>query len=586
MALISGTVGNDILLDLIGNDALTGMSGADTYVFKNGNGADYILDDGDASAAILDTIRLDSWLATGVLFYRSGTDLVVDLGNYDSITIGDQYVAGSTSRIEQIVDSGGIAYTMASGLAGATGNDIVVATSANETVTGNAGNDILFGGDGNDSLDGGTGNDVLYGGTGNDLLAGNAGIDTASYADTVANVIVSLATTLAQNTGGAGTDTLQNIENLAGGQGNDTLTGNASANTLDGGLGNDTLSGAGGNDTLLGGGGNDVLIGGAGNDSLNGGAGNDIYRYTATTFSGDVGAGQIDTIMFSVGDQLDFTSALEKLMKIGGVSLSAAAANVTVGTTFAVGTNVRYTGGQLQIDVNGDRIFSATQDFAVTLGVNALQYDAASDTFVPKGLATKHIALTFDDGPDPTFTPLVLSALASFNVHATFFVVGEHVNWFPNLVADIHNAGHMIGNHTFDHQDLTTLSDAAIQAELLQTSDAIFNVIGERPVYVRPPYGAYDARVDADIAAMGFKKTMWTVDTQDWQQHGVDSIIQRALSGAANDGVILMHDAGGDRSQTVAALYEIIPRLLAQGYDFVTMDGILNRPTTWDNVIP
>ena len=143
-------------------------------------------------------------------------------------------------------------------ITGATGNDVL---------SGGDGNDVLIGLAGNDTLDGGNGDDVLRGGTGNDTLIGGAGTDTANYSDATAGVTVNLSLAGAQNTVGAGTDTLSGIENLTGSAFNDTLTGDSGANRLDGNDGNDSLTGGGANDTLYGGAGNDTLTGGGGTDT-------------------------------------------------------------------------------------------------------------------------------------------------------------------------------------------------------------------------------------------------------------------------------------------------------------------------------
>ncbi|MFO1009992.1 MAG: Ig-like domain-containing protein [Planctomycetota bacterium] len=172
-------------------------------------------------------------------------------------------------------------------LTGTAGNDTLTGTSRNDNLVGLAGNDVLDGGGGNDVLDGGDGNDVLVGGSGNDVLTGGAGTDTADYSASAAGVQVNLTTTGAQDTLGAGVDTLSGIENVAGGSGADTLTGDAGANVLTGNDGADMLCGGAGNDTLAGGAGNDTLEGGTGADTLSAGAGDDVLRTTPDfTWSG------------------------------------------------------------------------------------------------------------------------------------------------------------------------------------------------------------------------------------------------------------------------------------------------------------
>uniref|UniRef100_UPI003D22D3AD beta strand repeat-containing protein n=1 Tax=Aeromonas rivipollensis TaxID=948519 RepID=UPI003D22D3AD len=207
--------------------------------------------------------------------------------NYTNSTTSD------TAKVFVDVQSG-------STLTGSYLDEILIGGSGDDTLNGNAGNDILLGGGGNDGLSGGDGNDILVGGAGNDTLNGGAGNDTASYIDITGGVGVTVIVNGAsQNTGGAGTDSLSNMENLVGSMFGDTLTGDANANIL---------SGLAGNDTLAGGGGDDLLIGGMGSDTLTGNAGKDTFKWQA----GD--AGGTDTIKdFTTGangDVLDLSELL------------------------------------------------------------------------------------------------------------------------------------------------------------------------------------------------------------------------------------------------------------------------------------
>ncbi|MDX2156486.1 MAG: polysaccharide deacetylase family protein [Hyphomicrobiaceae bacterium] len=361
-----------------------------------------------------------------------------------------------------------------------------------------------------------------------------------------------------------------------------TITGTSEADVLTGLAGANSLLGLDGNDRLDGGGGDDTLTGGVGNDTLTGGAGGDIYRYLATDFVGnDVGAGQSDTVVSGAGDRIDLSAALEGVLRIGGQTLAALTANTPVGATFDASNSVRFTGGHLQIDVNGDRAFTAGLDFDIGLaGVGSVTYDSAADNFQLLAAATRRIALTFDDGPDPTYTAQVLSVLATWNVPATFFVLGQEVEERPGVVQSIAAAGHLVANHSYDHPDLTTLNASQITSQLTRTSDAIFNAIGERPAYFRPPYGSYDAEVESVVDALGMQMVLWTVDTNDWAMPGVNAIVQSVLAGATDQGVVLMHDGGGNRSQTVSALSQIIPGLQSMGYELVTLDQLTTLPTT------
>ncbi|MFG3200476.1 polysaccharide deacetylase family protein [Streptomyces sp. NPDC048192] len=178
----------------------------------------------------------------------------------------------------------------------------------------------------------------------------------------------------------------------------------------------------------------------------------------------------------------------------------------------------------------------------------------------------RRMTLTFDDGPDPEYTPHVLDTLAAYDVRAMFFLCGECVAGNRELVARMADDGHVVGNHTWTHPLLTTLSRRRIRDEMKRTSDVIEDAYGERPQWFRAPYGAWNRTVFRLGAEMGMEPLAWTVDTTDWMMPGVRTIVRRVEADAAPGAVVLSHDAGGDRSQTVRALREWLPRLLDSGY--------------------
>jgi peptidoglycan/xylan/chitin deacetylase (PgdA/CDA1 family) len=178
-----------------------------------------------------------------------------------------------------------------------------------------------------------------------------------------------------------------------------------------------------------------------------------------------------------------------------------------------------------------------------------------------------HVALTFDDGPHPTWTPQVLDILDQYQVKATFFVVGENVERYPNLVAEIQRRGHSVQNHTYTHPDLVTLGNDQIHLEILRTDIELGDAGVSGPNCLRPPYGSYDQRVELLAADQNLQLLLWDVDTRDWSRPGVPAIVDRATQAGSGD-VVLLHDGGGNRSQTVEALPEIITQLDQQGYDF------------------
>jgi len=193
-----------------------------------------------------------------------------------------------------------------------------------------------------------------------------------------------------------------------------------------------------------------------------------------------------------------------------------------------------------------------------------------AERLIPRS-ASRVIALTFDDGPSPVFTPQVLHVLRQYRIRATFFCIGQQVQRYPYLLQQMYQAGEVIGNHTWSHPNLTELPSAAIQQQLRSTSLIIQRTIGVSPKIFRPPYGATNARVQGIAAQLGLQQIMWTIDTRDWQQPGVRAIVNAVLTNARNGSIVLMHDGGGNRSQTVQALPQIIIGLQQRGFTYVVV---------------
>lgn len=181
---------------------------------------------------------------------------------------------------------------------------------------------------------------------------------------------------------------------------------------------------------------------------------------------------------------------------------------------------------------------------------------------------SKVVYLTFDDGPSG-YTPAVLRLLAAYNAKATFFVIGSQASANPSTIRSIRAAGHAVANHTWSHPSLTGLSASAITSQLSRTDAAL----GFTAKCVRPPYGATNSTVARTISGMGKKSVLWSVDPQDWARPGSSTIANRILSTVRPGSIVLMHDGGGDRSQTVAALSTVLSSLKAKGYTFAAVPG-------------
>ncbi|MFF0425050.1 polysaccharide deacetylase family protein [Streptomyces sp. NPDC004520] len=178
----------------------------------------------------------------------------------------------------------------------------------------------------------------------------------------------------------------------------------------------------------------------------------------------------------------------------------------------------------------------------------------------------RSMVLTFDDGPDPRYTPGILETLREYDCRAMFFVCGEMAVDNQDLLREMDADGHVVGNHTWSHPLVPKLRPSRIRDELGSTSEVIERALGTAPLWYRAPYGAWN-RISFEIGAeLGMEPLAWTVDTLDWTEPGTGTIVRRVLDGAAPGVVVLSHDAGGNRSQSVAALRRYLPRLLDAGY--------------------
>ncbi|MDO8950710.1 MAG: polysaccharide deacetylase family protein [Actinomycetota bacterium] len=189
------------------------------------------------------------------------------------------------------------------------------------------------------------------------------------------------------------------------------------------------------------------------------------------------------------------------------------------------------------------------------------------------------VALTFDDGPWPGQTDKILDILKREQVPATFFALGVYVNRHPGLVAREIREGHDVGNHTYYHPNLTTADPKKLQREIAGTSAAIKRAGGESPKWFRPPMGLVNEQSYALLKAEKIRPVLWTVDPQDWHGDAEAWRIERVVVDSARPGsVILLHDGGGNRTETTKALPGIIRALRKRGYEFVLLDGLPQAP--------
>lgn len=192
----------------------------------------------------------------------------------------------------------------------------------------------------------------------------------------------------------------------------------------------------------------------------------------------------------------------------------------------------------------------------------------------------KMVALTFDDGPWPGNTERILKVLEENDVRATFFMVGVRVKRAPKLAAQVADAGHLVANHSFSHQSFATASKKELKRQIEKGRSTIKHATGVDTRWVRPPYGAMDKAAWKYAKKHDYRIVRWTVDSEDWRKPGAKKIASRVLKRVKPGSVILMHDGGGDRDQTVEALPVIIKKLKAEGYVFVTLEDLYRVDAT------
>ena len=193
-----------------------------------------------------------------------------------------------------------------------------------------------------------------------------------------------------------------------------------------------------------------------------------------------------------------------------------------------------------------------------------IKYESVSASSAEK----KKVAITFDDGPNPDYTPDLLKGLKERGVSATFFLLGKEVEKYPELVEQMHAEGHLIGTHSYEHVNLCNLTDEKAIEQVDKTNALIEKITGERPQFIRPPYGCWKKNLDYKTSMI---EVLWDVDPLDWKTGNSDVVVSRVLKNVEEGDIILLHDAS---ASSVKAALSIIDKLQEDGYLFVTVDEI------------
>ncbi|MER6783149.1 glycosyltransferase [Streptomyces sp. NPDC000658] len=253
-------------------------------------------------------------------------------------------------------------------------------------------------------------------------------------------------------------------------------------------------------------------------------------------------------------------------------------------------TSVMLLDGYLRAEVGGDqrvRTGAGSGDVpeAVLDGGPILTFRGGRATTV--SVPDKTIALTFDDGPNPTWTPQVLRILREYDVPGTFFLVGSMVSRYPDIVEDMVQQGDEVGIHTFTHVDLSYQSPARVRREMTQTQLALAGAAGITTTLFRAPYSSETDAIDdyswpvyKELGQDGYTSVFVDTDSDDWKRPGVSKIVEWATPDDGKGASVLFHDAGGERSQTIKALPVYIKKMKAAGYTFTTISGVLQKQNT------
>ncbi|WP_435923571.1 polysaccharide deacetylase family protein [Paenibacillus sp. DYY-L-2] len=190
----------------------------------------------------------------------------------------------------------------------------------------------------------------------------------------------------------------------------------------------------------------------------------------------------------------------------------------------------------------------------------------------------KAVAFTFDDGPNPVYTPQLLEIFREAGGKATFFMIGTQMEQYPEVVKEVHEAGHEIGNHTYTHPALTELHKAECKEELVRTERLIEQITGSRPQVFRPPYFAYNEQVASVVGEFGYKAIgAVNGEATDWEMPGVKHIVDKTREQVRPGSILIFHDGFDDRSQTVEAVRILVEELTADGYELLTASELLEQ---------
>ena len=212
------------------------------------------------------------------------------------------------------------------------------------------------------------------------------------------------------------------------------------------------------------------------------------------------------------------------------------------------------------------------------LKISAISYennDTDADIYHKKDNAYKKIALTFDDGPHPRYTPQILEILSKYNIKATFFTVGVNAKNYPDTLEKVISAGHEVENHTYTHPHVNSVDFATLKREIECCESEIYEHTDYKTKFFRPPEGMIDDEIIEMIKSLDYKIVLWDIDTRDWAHTPPQKIAENIIDNINSGDIILMHDYIGHNSPTPEALKIFLPILIDRGYNFVTVSELI-----------
>ena len=201
--------------------------------------------------------------------------------------------------------------------------------------------------------------------------------------------------------------------------------------------------------------------------------------------------------------------------------------------------------------------------------IGSIRREAGSYDTVDAPVEQQYIALTFDDGPHPIYTELLLDGLKERGVRASFFLIGQNIQGNEAVVLRMKQDGHLIGNHSQNHVQLTGKNEEAVCRQITSTNQQICQITGQQPIYIRPPFGSWNEELECMVP---MTVALWDIDPLDWKVQDVNRIVSHVEEHAEDGGIILLHDV---YETSVEAALEIVDRLSEKGYNFVTIDELL-----------